>query len=45
MNFAITKQDIINGLLDLGLKSGNEIEVRAVLDMLKVEQKNALTVN
>lgn len=31
MNFAITKQDIINGLLDLGLKSGNEIEVHSSL--------------
>lgn len=31
MNSAITKQDIISGLLDLGLKSGDEIEVHSSL--------------
>lgn len=30
MNSAITKQDIINGLLDLGLNSGDEIEGHSI---------------
>lgn len=38
----ITKQDIIKGLLDLGLKSGDEIEVHSSLsslDMLRAGQR------
>lgn len=44
MNSAITKQDIINGLLDLGLKSGDEIEVHSSLSSFGYVEGGAKTV-
>lgn len=40
----ITKQDIINGLLDLGLKSGDEIEVHSSLSSFGYVDGGAETV-
>lgn len=40
----ITKQDIINGLLDLGLKSGDEIEVHSSLSSFGYVEGGAETV-